>query len=780
MSTQPERRSGWVGTAEPPPDVNLTEEFDTFVEGADESAVSTSETTESSDAGDSSGITKESAAASRPRHRAADLLAPEAVGARRPAQEGWRGALNRVGFKLKPGPVELSARQDKAAICLNLSRCVTITVANPDGGAGKALEASEPVLTPSGYRPIGSLQVGDLVVGTDGLSYDVRGVYPQGKRDLYRVTLTDGTVITADGEHLWEVETDRDRVGERGACTFAECARPVMAEGLCSAHYGQASRGKALGSIRVGNYTRVERTASGARLMTTEQLLQAGLWTDRPGRGRRHKFFIRVCSPIKLNPGSTPLDPYLLGLLLGDGSLGDTTPAFTTADPELVAAVEATLPPGAMVRHKAGYDYRLVRTHSSGINPVTAVLRELDLMGKTSEHKFIPDLYKVGDLDTRTAVLQGLLDTDGCAEKGVAASFTTVSRRLADDVKHVAESLGCVVIRRSPRVTTYWHGGEVRHGQLAHTVSIKPPSGLELFRLERKATKMRAGQRAPYRAIASIEPAGRGEAVCIAVASPDHMFLTRNCVPTHNTPLSAVLAGAFGLERGGGVVAWDNNELRGALGLRTASGGHSTTVRDLLDVGTAADTGHRGDVDRFLRHQQAGHYKVLASADGGDQPLVSGEEFFRVHNLLERYFDVIVIDTGNNEGAENWRSAIEVTDQLVVPVKWKATSCTIAVQMLEALEKRGLDRLVSGAVIVAMNGPGDASSKHRQRYLEYFQERARAVIEVPTDAHIHHDGVIEHDALDPRTARVANTLAARVAEGLAEAQELGSNKKGRE
>lgn len=237
------------------------------------------------------------------------------------------------------------------------------------------------------------------------------------------------------------------------------------------------------------------------------------------------------------------------------------------------------------------------------------------------------------------------------------------------------------------------------------------------------------------------------------------------------TPATAILAGALGLERGGGVVAWDNNELRGALALRTDDGGRAVTVRDLLNAGNA-DTGRREDVDRYLRHQQAGHYKVMASADGGEV-LVSAEEFNRVHTLLSRYYEVMVIDTGNNEAAPNWQAALKVTDQLVVPVKWKMTSCTIAAHMLEDLERRGMEDLVAGAVIVAMNGPGDASSKHRGKYLEYFTDRARAVIEIPTDSHIHADGVIEHDALQPETLRAINQLASVVATGLAEADQRG-------
>ena len=79
---------------------------------------------------------------------------------------------------------------------------VVVTVARP--GVGKALAHGEPVLTPTGYVPIESLSVGDLVIGIDGGAYPVTGVFPQGMRDIYRVTFSDGTHVDCDIDHLWE------------------------------------------------------------------------------------------------------------------------------------------------------------------------------------------------------------------------------------------------------------------------------------------------------------------------------------------------------------------------------------------------------------------------------------------------------------------------------------------------------------------------------------------------------------------------------------------------
>src|SRR5207249_2259281 len=130
-----------------------------------------------------------------------------------------------------------------------------------------------------------------------------------------------------------------------------------------------------------------------------------------------HRFELPLLSrPVEFPARDVPLDPYALGLLLGDGCLtGSTTPAFATADRELAAALGAALP-AVVVRHKGGVDYTLNRRgrpRGPGANPVTAVLRDLGLCGTTSATKFVPECYLYNTPTVRLAVLQGLLDTDG-------------------------------------------------------------------------------------------------------------------------------------------------------------------------------------------------------------------------------------------------------------------------------------------------------------------------------------------------------------------------------
>lgn len=233
------------------------------------------------------------------------------------------------------------------------------------------------------------------------------------------------------------------------------------------------------------------------------------------------------------------------------------------------------------------------------------------------------------------------------------------------------------------------------------------------------------------------------------------------------TPTTLLLAGALGQARGGGVVAWDNNELRGNMHLRTHDTNSRSTVTDLLQAMqmlTQPDA-RLGDVGAYLRHQVSGQYDVLTSATT-TYAQIEAKDFDQIHRLLSRFYKVLVIDTGNNEGSSNWREAMKASDVLVIPIKWKSLSCAAAVQMLEELDHQGPDaqRLIRRAVIAVSNGPGDVNKEVEKQLRPYFESRAAAVVDIPTDPHIAAEGPLDHSALQPATRRAALELAAKVAE----------------
>ena len=371
----------------------------------------------------------------------------------------------------------------------------TIEVAPLAFMRGRAQPLSTGVLTPRGFVPIGSLRVGDFVTGSDGRPTPVLGVYLQGRKEVFRIRMQDGASTLCCGEHLWRVLTPEDR-----------------------------TRGKP------------------GRVLETREML------GRLRRFHQHRYELPLLSaPAQFEPSDVPIDPYALGLLLGDGCLTTkTTPSFATGDPELAAALEGSLD-GIELKRKSRYDYVLRHRGRGGVivaNPVTATLRELGLAGTYSHTKFIPKPYLYNAPHVRIALLQGLLDSDGGPVVQRARScriqYTTCSERLRDDVAFLVRSLGGVVYWRRReargRAPGRAQGRPVEHRRDAFVMDIRLPPAIEPFRLPRKLEVYRRhGGGRPMRFIDSIEPAGEAETVCIQVAAADSLYVTEDFLITHNT-----------------------------------------------------------------------------------------------------------------------------------------------------------------------------------------------------------------------------------------------------
>jgi phosphate starvation-inducible PhoH-like protein len=362
---------------------------------------------------------------------------------------------------------------------------------------GRAQPVATPVLTPDGFRPIGELAVGDLVIGSDGKPTPVLGVYPQGEKDIYRVTTQDGASTLASGDHLWAVATRDDR--RRG--------KPLRV----------LTTSDMIGNLRANHYHRYELPLHSAP----------------------------VCFPHR----EIPMDAYALGLLLGDGCLtGSTAPALAASDPEPAGELQVRLP-GVDARPGGGPGYSLNPVTSPGdvitlASPVTAVARQLGLDGTRSESKFVPDLYLYNSAKVRLAVLQGLLDSDGGPvtqrDRTCRIQYATTSPRLRDDVTFLVRSLGGIAYHRTHPAAGHApglaKGRQVHDRHDAHIIDIRLPAGIEPFRLSRKREAYNAaGGGRPMRFIESIEPSGTAEAVCISVAAADSLYTTEDFLLTHNT-----------------------------------------------------------------------------------------------------------------------------------------------------------------------------------------------------------------------------------------------------
>ncbi|GLW62830.1 hypothetical protein Arub01_10740 [Actinomadura rubrobrunea] len=350
----------------------------------------------------------------------------------------------------------------------------TIEVAPLAYMRGRAQPVHAAVMTPSGWRPIGELQVGDLVIGSDGEPTPVLGVYPQGEKEIFRLTADDGASTLCTADHLWTVAVRGD--------------------------------GRAGGPPRV---------------LETREIIE-GL---RAGRAYELPLLSR---PLAFPARDLPADPYALGLLLAEGRPADA--AVPAARPRAGAgrAVGLAGAPGPVATLEQPVAAIAHGPEPSVADPAVGAVPEAYLYNAAL---YNTALYNTAEV--RLAVLQGLLDAGGdpvVRQDGTGAvRYPAPSERLRDDVLFLVRSLGGVAF---PART----GAAARHGHDAHILDIRLPEGVEPFRLERKRDAYRAAAGArPTRFIDAIEPVGSAEAVCIQVAAADSLYVTEDFLLTHNT-----------------------------------------------------------------------------------------------------------------------------------------------------------------------------------------------------------------------------------------------------
>ncbi|HEV7931934.1 MAG TPA: LAGLIDADG family homing endonuclease, partial [Actinomadura sp.] len=370
-----------------------------------------------------------------------------------------------------------------------------------EGGekAGKAQPLHARIATPTGWTTMSELAVGDQVIGSDGHATTVTAVHERGLRPIYRLTFSDGATVEACDEHLWATWTS---------------------SGLHRTYNKGPKKG--------------QRNPRPATIRTTAELREMVLDGT--------VLHIPMASPVEYaTSGPLPLDPYLLGLLLGDGGLTKANwPTFTSGDPELFDALGALLPAGdVLTRH----DSRV----SAGIKGgrTTAALRDLGLMGARSVDKFIPAQYMTAAVADRLALLQGLMDTDGGMERK-SITFTSVSARLAEQTQELVRSLGgsCSMLTKQPSYRN--PAGERVVCKTAYRLTMRLPTGMCPFRLGRKVQRWQESRPTfntpPRRTIRAVDFVGEMPARCITVASDDHLYLTDHFVVTHNSWACAVLS----------------------------------------------------------------------------------------------------------------------------------------------------------------------------------------------------------------------------------------------
>jgi hypothetical protein len=322
---------------------------------------------------------------------------------------------------------------------------------------GKEQSVDEPVLTPNGWKRIGDIKIGDKVFTQDGTITNVSGVFPQGKKTSYRFTFNDGSTTESGLEHLWFCKTRKERFNKNGSY----------------------------------------------KVLRTKDIIEYGGMNPDP----HHRISIPLVEPVRFSKKNLLIEPYKLGLLLGDGCFLKKVVRFSTKDKELLEWFQHT--------HIKGCDYGIAKTFSD--------IRKLGLHNRKSWNKFIPKEYLYSCVEDRINILRGLMDTDGNIEKSGKIEYNTVSRSLAEDVKFLVQSLGGKVVMSIKKTT---HRDCYR---LRIKIRINP------FKLERKAKRFFITSKTYDRLLIKIEEVGKKESVCIMVTDKSHLYVTRDFIVTHNT-----------------------------------------------------------------------------------------------------------------------------------------------------------------------------------------------------------------------------------------------------
>ncbi len=247
----------------------------------------------------------------------------------------------------------------------------------------------------------------------------------------------------------------------------------------------------------------------------------------------------------------------------------------------------------------------------------------------------------------------------------------------------------------------------------------------------------------------------------------------------NKTPTVVMLSAILARYSGAATVAWDNNESQGTLGWRTEKGSHDKSVLDLIDASTEllSPGTTAAEIAGFVHHQTADKFDVLRSDENeeGDHE-VTAEEVDIAHQVLTRYYRLVVMDSGNTARAANWRRMIDHTNQLVVPVTAIEDRAEAARLTLQTLESRGGHDadLARGAVVIVSESTdakasmsGDALKRARdeaRRIADGFAPYVRAVVRIPYDPALV-NGPIRYEALQPATRRAWLAAAATVAAG---------------
>ena len=384
-------------------------------------------------------------------------------------------------------------QKEAVQFLLSRKKCVLAD----DMGLGKMEPVSSLIPTPSGYKKMGDIKVGDFVFGQDGKEHKVIEVFPHKNKEIYRVHFSDNTYADCGLEHLWVV---RDK--------------------------------------------NMKTRKKGWKAMSLKEMIETGLTYNNNKRSERglspiSKYEIPVTDAVEYEKKPYFIDPYVLGYCIGDANMcnGGINISIPDFEKESVTRIGNLLNENYHLKEDRNANcprYRIVENVKSGKN---LYIREIKRLGLDvhGNYKFIPEEYKLGSIEQRLSLLRGLMDSDGCIRENNKITFSTNSEKLASDVKEVVYSLGGIA-----RVSSYDRRKSGKNIEYRVNIQIK----YNPFLLKRKADKYAPTfKKYCTKHIVSAEYVRNEDAQCLYIDSQDHTYLTgKDYIVTHNTTSLTVAA----------------------------------------------------------------------------------------------------------------------------------------------------------------------------------------------------------------------------------------------
>ena len=400
---------------------------------------------------------------------------------------------------------------------------------------GKALSLDTEIPTPDGWKPMRDVHAGDYVFAQDGTASIVTTESEVFCKPMYCVTFEDGSVIKASDDHIWTVQTKHSRRTSKA---------PIKK------HDGYKG-------------VRHDLRDSGGWFDITTKEMAADFKRVRPdGKGIEYKYRVPMQKAVQYKEKELPVDPYTLGVWLGDGTSANTNITCSEADREEM--IQHLTDAGHTCKwyehkNKAGA-IGLDIVHKGQRNPLRDKLRDLGVLG----NKHIPEVYMQASVEQRLELLQGLMDTDGTSEKHGQCEFCQKDLDFTEQVQELLSSLGIKNKRKEKRIKC--NGKECT----AYCVTFFTDKSMPCFKLERKKARLKESlsPRMLAKSIVNIERIESEPSKCIAIDNKTHLYLAgRAYTATHNTSFIAALAFAVGIlqRRSGSKIYIVANALKQAL-----------------------------------------------------------------------------------------------------------------------------------------------------------------------------------------------------------------------